>query len=171
MTDLSNEALDALVALDEVYDTMMDVERNPCGAWQAIHSIATTITALRAREAAIVAAAFEVLCNVLYCCDTEAQAIADRISGPRGERNRCPDGVQVLEDAETIIRAAAALVTPSDATAALEAIKRGERNKARLDIATEYYFAMTKFIDGTRDERAAAVAAIGREKDKPEDVE
>lgn len=75
------------------------------------------------------------LCNVLYCCDTEAQAIANRISGPRGERNRCPDGVQVLEDAETIIRAAAALVTPSDATAALEAIKRGERNKARRQAA------------------------------------
>jgi len=83
----------------------------------------------------MIAAAFEVLCNVLHCCDTEAQAIANRISGPRGERNRCPDGVQVLEDAETIIRAAAALVTPSEATAALEAINRAERNKARREAA------------------------------------
>jgi len=143
------------------------VRRIETAAVEAVHPR----DALAIERLALIAAAFEVLCNVLYCCDTEAQAIANRISGPRGERNRCPDGVQVLEDAETIIRAAAALVTPSDATAALEAIKRGERNKARLDIATEYYFAMTKFIDGTRDERAAAVAAIGREKDKPEDVE
>lgn len=129
MIDLSNEALDALVA-----------ELRPLGDRalyepHKYHVAADAITALRAREAAIVAAAFEVLCNVLYCCDTEAQAIANRISGPRGERNRCPDGVQVLEDAETIIRAAAALVTPSDATAALEAIKRGERNKARRQAA------------------------------------
>ncbi len=95
----------------------------------------TAVLAALPEVQAMIAAAFEALCDVLYCCDTEAQAIANRISGPRGERNRCPDGVQVLEDAETIIRAAAALVTPSDATAALEAIKRGERNKARRQAA------------------------------------
>ena len=129
MTDLSNEAMDALVA--RLMDGPSRVYRDIAAGKHA----ADAITALRAREATIVAAAFEVLCNVLHFCDTEAQAIANRISGPRGERNRCPDGVQVLEDAETIIRAAAALVTPSDAIAALEAIKRAERNKARREAA------------------------------------
>lgn len=42
----------------------------------------------------------------LHVCDVEAQEIANRISGPRGMPNRCPDGVQVLEDAEAIFRAA-----------------------------------------------------------------
>jgi len=141
MTDLTDEALDALVAQSRsgIQTKSMTMYKGETvdlvETFNLQMRMATTITALRAREAAIVAAAFEVLCNVLHCCDTEAQAIANRISGPRGERNRCPDGVQVLEDAETIIRAAAALVTPSDATAALEAIKRGERNKARRECA------------------------------------
>jgi len=144
MIDLSNEALDALEAQPESVGMLAFHLRNMAdGSVDAIDAerlsraatLVSVITALRAREAAIVAAAFEVLCNVLHCCDTEAQAIANRISGPRGERNRCPDGVQVLEDAETIIRAAAALVTPADATAALEAIKRAERNKARREAA------------------------------------
>lgn len=56
----------------------------------------------------------------LHICDTEAQEIANRISGPKGAQNRCPDGVQVLEDAETIFRAAAryaeARPTPPAAT-------------------------------------------------------
>lgn len=46
------------------------------------------------------------LWDQLAFCDVEAQEIADRIAGPRGQPNRCPDGVQVLEDAETIMRAA-----------------------------------------------------------------
>ena len=147
MTDLTDEALDALVAQSRsgIKTKSMTMYKGETvdlvETFNLQMRMATTITALRAREAAIVAAAFEVLCNVLYCCDTEAQAIANRISGPRGERNRCPDGVQVLEDAETIIRAAAALVTPSDATAALAArdaamIARGMRRAA--GVATSF---------------------------------
>ena len=45
---MSDEELDAL---DEVYDTMMEVQRNPTGAWQAIHDQADTITTLRAQLA------------------------------------------------------------------------------------------------------------------------
>jgi len=33
--------------LDEQYDTQMDVERNPCGAWQAIQTLAAENAALR----------------------------------------------------------------------------------------------------------------------------
>lgn len=40
-----------LNALDEVYDTMMEVERNPTGAWQAIQDQADAITTLRAQLA------------------------------------------------------------------------------------------------------------------------
>lgn len=40
-----------VVAPDEVYDTMMEVQRNPTGAWQAIHDQAGTITTLRAQLA------------------------------------------------------------------------------------------------------------------------
>lgn len=52
------------------------------------------------------AQAAEVLIDHLHICDVEAQEIANRISQPKGLPNRCPDGVQVLEDAEKIIRAA-----------------------------------------------------------------
>lgn len=38
--------------LDEEFDTQMDVERNPCGAWQAIQAQAAEITSLQARLAA-----------------------------------------------------------------------------------------------------------------------
>lgn len=40
-----------LDALDEVYDTMMEVQRNPTGAWQAIQDQADAITTLRAQLA------------------------------------------------------------------------------------------------------------------------
>lgn len=66
--------------------------------------------ALAADRKAVRAETVAALINVLHCCDTEAQAIASRIAGPRGMPNQCPDGVQVLEDAETIIRAAAVLI-------------------------------------------------------------
>lgn len=46
------------------------------------------------------------LVDVLHCCDVEAATISNRIAGPRGQPNHCPDGVQVLDDAETVIRAA-----------------------------------------------------------------
>lgn len=49
----------------------------------------------------------EIIDNLHLSCD-EAQDIANRISGPRGKPNCCPDGVQVLEDAETLIRATVA---------------------------------------------------------------
>mgnify|MGYP006404997315 CR=1 FL=1 len=62
-----------------------------------------------AREEAV-KAYVERLCDNLHLADSEAMAIANRISGRRGEPNRCPDGVQVLEDAETILRATAAAI-------------------------------------------------------------
>tara|TARA_R110000787_G_scaffold42047_1_gene103361 strand:+ start:887 stop:1063 length:177 start_codon:yes stop_codon:yes gene_type:complete len=34
--------------LDEVYDTMMDVERNPMGAWEALQKLAEDADTLRA---------------------------------------------------------------------------------------------------------------------------
>lgn len=65
-----------------------------CGAFQdAAPSSAGTVSV-------------EALIDVLHCCDTEAAEIANRIAGRRGQPCRHPDGVQVLEDAETIIRAA-----------------------------------------------------------------
>lgn len=45
---MTDEELDAL---DEVYDTMMEVQRNPTGAWQAIQDQAVAITTLRAQLA------------------------------------------------------------------------------------------------------------------------
>ena len=48
----------------------------------------------------------EQLIDILHVLDDEAQTIANRISGMRGFPCQHPDGVQVLEDAETIIRAA-----------------------------------------------------------------
>jgi hypothetical protein len=48
--DLTPEAMDAL---GETYDTQMEVERNPCGAWQAIQSQAEAIVTLRARLAKV----------------------------------------------------------------------------------------------------------------------
>lgn len=41
--------------LDETFDTQMEVERNPCGAWMAIQSQAAELSALRAKVAAMTA--------------------------------------------------------------------------------------------------------------------
>ena len=49
--------------------------------------------------------AVQMLIDALHCCDVEAVEIADRINREVGL-----DGVQVLEDAETIIKAAARIV-------------------------------------------------------------
>ena len=158
MTDLTDEALDALVA--RLMDGPSRVYRDIAAGKHA----ADAITALRAREATIVAAAFEVLCNVLHCCDTEAQAIANRISGPRGERNRCPDGVQVLEDAETIIRAAAALVTPSDSTAALARIVREAEARGMVKGMRNTFILLAEWAD------AEAAAILARAADMQKDA-
>jgi len=48
----------------------------------------------------------EQLIDILHVLDVEAHTIANRISGMHGAPCRHPDGVQVLEDAETIIRTA-----------------------------------------------------------------
>jgi hypothetical protein len=42
--------------LDEVFDTQREVERNPCGAWQAIQSQANRIEELEAKLAKAVEA-------------------------------------------------------------------------------------------------------------------
>ena len=47
----------------------------------------------------------EQLIENMHVCDTEALEIANRISGLKGEPPRHPDVVQVMEDAETLIRA------------------------------------------------------------------
>jgi hypothetical protein len=39
---------------DEVYDTQMEVEKNPCGAWQAIQSQAARIAELKGERAALI---------------------------------------------------------------------------------------------------------------------
>ena len=49
--------------------------------------------------------AVEMLIDALHCCDVEALEIAGRINREAGL-----DGVQVLDDAETIIKAAARVV-------------------------------------------------------------
>jgi len=71
-----------------------------------IARLTAEVTQLRADLANAGAVMVEALIERLHLCDDEARKIADRISGPIGQPNRCPDGVQVLEDAETIIRAA-----------------------------------------------------------------
>lgn len=58
-------------------------------------------------------AAKALLC-ALHSCDTEAQAIADRIAGPVGCLPSIPDAVQVLDDADTIIRAALRAIAEED---------------------------------------------------------
>ena len=75
-----------------------------------VSTTAHATEALAADRKAVRAETVAALINVLHCCDTEAQAIASRIAGPRGMPNQCQDVVQVLEDAETIIRAAAVLI-------------------------------------------------------------
>jgi len=116
MTDLTDEALDALVAQSRsgIQTKSMTMYKGETvdlvETFNLQMRMATTITALRDREAAIVAAAFEAAAYAV----TEA----DRAClGARGAR------------------AAIRALTPSDATAALEAIKRAERNKARREAA------------------------------------
>ena len=48
-TDTTPEAVER--HLDEQYDTQMEVERDPCGAWQAIETLAAERDALRDRLA------------------------------------------------------------------------------------------------------------------------
>lgn len=52
-----------------------------------------------------IGAVAKMMIDALHCLDTEAQQIADRVA-----RNGGTDGVQVLEDAEAIIKAAAGLL-------------------------------------------------------------
>jgi hypothetical protein len=88
------------------------------------------IAKLRADLANAGAVMVEALIERLHLCDDEARKIADRISGPIGQPNRCPDGVQVLEDAETIIRAAIrALSTLSPIAAAAEIMRGVKRDE------------------------------------------
>ena len=96
MTDLTTEALDALV---HRLNTQRDCS-NQRGA-------ADTITALRAREAAIVAAAFEV---------------AAELFSPILAFGETKDAAMKLADISDAIRA----LTPPDATAALERMMRAE---------------------------------------------
>lgn len=48
MSDAVNRAID----LSEEYDTMMEVQRNPAGAWMAIQELAGIISALPAVQPA-----------------------------------------------------------------------------------------------------------------------
>ena len=143
--------------------------------WSEDHPKPLNATEYIRRDPAVLAALPEV--QALIAAAYEVAAEASMSSGPSYYMTQTDGGFKETHTKlgafsfRTDTRDAIRALTPAEATAALEAINRAERNKARLDIATEYYFAMTKFIDGTRDERAAAVAAIGREKDKPEDVE
>lgn len=47
----------------------------------------------------------------LHLADLEAQKIADRISSPHGQ---CPESVDVLEDAEKLIKATVARIINGD---------------------------------------------------------
>jgi hypothetical protein len=53
--------------LDEVFDTQREVERNPCGAWQAIQSQADRIEKLEAKLAKAVEALKSWLELASYC--------------------------------------------------------------------------------------------------------
>ena len=68
--------------LDEVYDTQMEVERNPCGAWLAIHYQADTITAQAAELA------------TLKMCSDEAER---EVAALRGQLAAAEARVAVLE--------------------------------------------------------------------------
>lgn len=67
-----------------------------------------------------VAEVARLMIDALHCCDSEAQEIADRISGRRGQPCQHPDGVQVLDDAEKIIRRAAKIVADEIRNEALQ---------------------------------------------------
>lgn len=96
-----------------------------------IARLTSEVTHLRADLANAGAVMVEALIERLHICDDEARAIADRISGPIGQPSRCPDAVQVLEDAETIIRAATrALSTLSPITAAARLLQVNTPNPA-----------------------------------------
>ena len=43
-----SDAINRAIVLSEEYDTMMEVQRNPCGAWMAIQEMAGIIAALPA---------------------------------------------------------------------------------------------------------------------------
>ena len=79
---MTDEELDAL---DEVYDTMMEVQRNPAGAWQAIQDQAYTITTLRAQLADEMAEV-DALTHTVVCLSewlAEANARAERAEAER----------------------------------------------------------------------------------------
>ena len=89
-------------------DTMLQLWRSKltrCA--DLIEDQAAELATLRAERDALP----EQLIDILHVLDVEAQTIANRISGMHGVPCRHPDGVQVLEDAETIIRAALAALT------------------------------------------------------------
>ena len=50
MTKTDAETVEALSLMDEQYDTMMEVERNPTGAFMAIENMAATLRALAAER-------------------------------------------------------------------------------------------------------------------------
>jgi len=85
--------------LDEEFDTMMEVQRNPCGAWMAIQEQAYQIEALETK----LAKAIEVL---NFYGDTKNY----EIRWVRKDCGCCSDGVRVIpeNDKGTIARTALA---------------------------------------------------------------
>jgi hypothetical protein len=66
--------------LDEVFDTQLEVERNPCGAWEAIQTLAAQLAeAKRERDEATL-----VLAHLERC----AQVVSERgaVTGPQWAR-------------------------------------------------------------------------------------
>lgn len=83
---------------------------DPFAAWEAL-SIGNTDSHSPSSAGTV---SVEALIDALHCCGAEAGEIANRIAGKRGKPCQHPDGVQVLEDAETIIRAALRAIAGED---------------------------------------------------------
>lgn len=109
---MTDEELDAL---DEVYDTMMEVQRNPTGAWQAIQDQAAAITTLRAQlaEARANEAALAEIRKTLAAPDDWHPV--DAVKALKRSHDRAEQRVATLEAALSIANATLAAQIEVDA--------------------------------------------------------
>ena len=81
------------IQLDKVFDTMMDVEQNPMGAWQALQQSSKETETLRAEVAHLRAALRRiknsgVVRNYIKCYDCKESSFIARSALANGEADR-----------------------------------------------------------------------------------
>lgn len=99
--------------MDEVFDTAMEVERNPYGAWQAIQAQADRIEALIAERDALKAGQIDAIRAALEAAAEEAET--EGWSSPDALRIGFTEREEGSRDcAERIAQAIRALTPPAD---------------------------------------------------------